>query len=94
MRVIVAHDFADNFRAFAVWAIRRQTHIAHAVENATVDRLEPVSYVGQRAANDHTHCVVDVRAPHLIFDVDGNQIPPRWRCWGYWRYRRCGVVCH
>jgi OOP family OmpA-OmpF porin len=34
-------------------------------------RLEAVTRVGQGAAHDHAHRVVEVRAPHLLFEADG-----------------------
>jgi hypothetical protein len=33
-------------------------------------RLEAVAHVGQRAAHDHAHRVVEIRAPHLLFETD------------------------
>ena len=46
-------------------------HIVHGVENAPVHGLQPVAYVGQRAADDHRHRIVEIRPPHLLFDIDG-----------------------
>ena len=33
-------------------------------------RLQTVANIGQRAADDHAHRVIEVRPPHLVFDVD------------------------
>ncbi len=37
-------------------------------------RLQTVANVGQRAADDHAHGVIEVRPLHLVFDVDGDQV--------------------
>ena len=72
VRVVVAHDLADDLRALAVGAVRRQPHRPHAVEHAAVRRLQAVAHVGQRAPDDYAHRVIHVRALHLVFDVDGD----------------------
>ena len=36
-----------------------------------MDGLEAVADVGQGAANDNRHGVVEIAAAHLVFDVDG-----------------------
>ena len=33
-------------------------------------RLQPVAHIGQRAADDHAHRVIEVGAPHLVGDGD------------------------
>ncbi len=58
MRVVVAHDLADDLRALAVAARRRQPHALHAVEHAAVRGLEAVPDVRQRSSNDHAHRVI------------------------------------
>ena len=37
-------------------------------------RLQTVADVGQRAADDHAHGVIEIRPPHLVFDIDGDQV--------------------
>ena len=37
-------------------------------------RLEAVAHVGQRAADDHAHRVIEVRALHLVLDGYGAHI--------------------
>ena len=70
VRMVRAHHVADDLGALAIGAIRRQAHLAHAEQDAPVRGLEAVSYVGQRAPDDHAHGVIHVRALHLVFDVD------------------------
>src|SRR2546427_13175016 len=49
-------------------------HIVHGVENAPVHGLQPVAYVGQRASDTPRHRIVEIRPPHLLFDIDGLNI--------------------
>ena len=46
------HDIADDLRAFLEGGARIELEDMHAVEDAPVDRLQPVAGVGQRAAHD------------------------------------------
>ncbi len=70
VRVKIAHHLADDLRALAVAARRRQPHRLHAVQHTPVRGLQPVARVGQRSSNDHAHGVIHVRPLHLVFDVD------------------------
>ena len=45
--------------------------LVHRVQHAPMHRLEAVAHVGQGAADDHAHRVVEIRAPHLLFEADG-----------------------
>ena len=67
----VPHDLADDLGALPVGPVRGQPHQPHAVHDPPVGRLQPVAHVGQGAPDDDAHGVVHVRAPHLVFDVDG-----------------------
>jgi hypothetical protein len=37
-------------------------------------RLQPVANIGKRAAHDYAHGVIEIRPPHLVFDIDGNDV--------------------
>ena len=71
--VIVTHDVADDLGGLGVLLVELEAHLLHAVENAAVDGLEAVTNVGQGAADDHRHGVVEVRPAHLVFYIDGQQ---------------------
>ena len=43
----------------------------HGVQNAAMHRLQTVAHVGQRAPDDDRHRIVEIRALHLLFNVDG-----------------------
>ena len=69
--MIVAHDVADDFGGLGVLLVELQAHVLHAVEDAAMDGLEAVTDVGQSAADDDGHRVVEIAAAHLLLDVDG-----------------------
>jgi len=67
--MVVPHDLTDNLAD-----LRRPgstpAHFVHAVENTAMDRLEAVTYVWERPADDDAHRVTQVRRAHLVFDGD------------------------
>ena len=72
MGMVFAQHFADDTGAFLVRTARRQAQLAHPVQHAPVDGLQPVAHIGQRPAHDHRHRIVDVRGLHLVLDTDGD----------------------
>ena len=72
--VIVAHDVADDLGGLGVLLVELETHLLHAVEDAAMDGLEAVADIGQGAADDDRHGVVEVRPAHLVFDIDEDEI--------------------
>jgi hypothetical protein len=69
VRVVLAHHVADDARRTSCRAAGAVAGLPHAVEHAAVHRLQAVAHVGQRAADDHAHRVIEVAALHLLFDV-------------------------
>src|SRR5579864_8128483 len=99
MGVVFAHYIADDAGALAGGAIGRETHLLHGVENAAMDRLQSVADVGQRTADDDRHRVVEIRAAHLVFNVDGLNVQGAggaaalaWG-WSQWEFGIL-IVCH
>ena len=82
VRVIDTHDVADHARGFPVRPVPIVTGFLHGVENAPMHRLKAVANVGQRAGNDHAHGVIEIRALHLVFDIDRLDVGFRWRAGG------------
>ena len=76
--MVNTHGLADDLRALGVLLVRLQAHLVHGVENAAMHGLEAVANVGQRAPDDDRHGVVEIRAAHLVFNVDGDEV----RCAG------------
>jgi hypothetical protein len=72
--MVFAHHFTGNFGALARGPVGREAHFMHPEKDAAMDRLKPISDIGQRAAHDHAHGVIEVRPPHFIFDIDGNDV--------------------
>ncbi len=102
VRVVNAHGLADDLRAFGVPLVRLQTHLVHGVKNAAMHGLEAVAGIGERAPDDDGHGVVEIRAAHLVFNVDGDEIRGTRAGWttavgavGAWK-GKLGVliVCH
>ena len=77
VRVILAHHVADDARGLAEGPRRIVAAFLHGVEDAPLHRLQPVARIGQRARHDHAHGVIEVGAPHLLFDGDRRDIVRR-----------------
>ena len=80
VRVVFADHVADDARRFAVAAVPLVAVDLHRVEDAAVDRLQPVADIGQCARHDHAHRVIEVGAPHLLFDGDRRDVGGGGRC--------------
>jgi hypothetical protein len=72
--VILAHHVADDAGGFLVRAVPVDAHFMHPVEDAAVNGLQAVAHVGQRAADDHAHGVIEIGTLHLVYDRDGADI--------------------
>ena len=90
VRVVLTHHVADDAGALREAAVGPVAAVVHRVEHPAVHGLEPVAYVGQRAADDDRHRVVDVGPLHRGLQLD--RLDPsaaasgpsrcRRRCWG------------
>ena len=69
VRVVRAHHVADDVRALLVGPVRLHAVLVHAVEHAAVHRLQAVPHVGQRAADDDVHRVVEEARAHLLLEL-------------------------
>ena len=74
MGVVDAHALADDLGAFGVLLVVLQAHLVERVKDAPVHGLQTVAGIGQRPAYDDAHRVVEIRAAHLLFNVDGNEV--------------------
>ena len=70
VRMIPAEHITDGRCRLAVGLVRGQTVLVHRVQDAAVYRLEAVAHIRQRAADNNTHCIVDVAFLHLAFEID------------------------
>ena len=71
VRVIFADHVADRARRLVVRPVGREIELAHRVEDAPMHGLEAVANVGQGAAHDHAHRVIEIAAFHFVEDRDG-----------------------
>ena len=74
VRVIFTHDVADDAARLAVRPSGDIAGFLAGVEDAAVDRLQAVAHVGQRAADDHAHRVIEVAGLHLLDDRDRRDV--------------------
>jgi hypothetical protein len=71
VRVVLTHHLADDERALPVGPVRLEAEVVHRVEDAPVDRLQPVPDIGQRPSDDHAHRVIEVGGAHLLLELAG-----------------------
>jgi hypothetical protein len=72
--MVNTHRLPHHLGALGVLLVVLQAHLGHGVEDPAMDRLETVESAGQSAADDDRHGVIEVRAAHLLLDVDRNEI--------------------
>ena len=92
--MVDTHGLTDDLGALGVLLVVLQAHLAHGVEHAAMHGLEAVAGVGQRAPDDDRHRVVEIRAAHLLFDVDGNETGAVGRRTAIERELGVLIVCH
>ena len=73
VRMEFAEDFADDLGALAVGLGGGEAQLVHAEKNAAMHGLQSVAHVGQCAADDYAHRVIQVRLLHFRFDIDRRQ---------------------
>ena len=74
VRVQLAHDLAHHAGALDVAAVRAQAHLAHHVQDAPLDGLQPVAGVRKGPRVDHRIGVLEERTLHLGGDVDVDDV--------------------
>src|SRR5690606_18645059 len=95
MGMILTHDVGDRTRRLHIFAVPVIAALVAGIEDAPVDRLQPVAHVGQRARHDHAPGVVEIAALHLLDDGDrvdtfGQVLRPARRgLVSQWRSRFC-----
>src|SRR5580693_507559 len=93
--MVLAHHVADYAGAFARGFVGLEAHLLHGVENAAVDGLESVADIGQSAADDDRHGIVEIRLAHLVFNVDGLNVQGAGTAFaaaGRWGQREFGIL--
>ncbi len=92
--MVLAHHVADDAGALARGTIGLEAHLLHGVENAAVNGLESVADIGQSAADDDRHGIVEIRLAHLVFNVDGLNVQSAGTAvaGGRWRQGEFGIL--
>ena len=70
MRVVLAQHLTDDTRALAVLRRRSKVHVAHGIDDATVNRLEPIAYVGDRAIEQRIVGVLSICVSQFLGQLD------------------------
>ena len=70
VRMVIAHHVADDLGAFAIRAPGDHAAFLRREQDAAMHRLQTVAHIGERAAHDHAHRVIEIAGLHLIDDVD------------------------
>ena len=68
--VVLTEDVTDHAGALDVGSVPDRVALVHGEQDAPVHRLEPVAHVGQGAADDDAHGVVEIGATHLVLDAN------------------------
>ena len=70
VRMVLTHRIADDAGAFGVGPVRQVLVLVHREQDAPVHGLQAVADIGQSAAHDHAHGVIEVALLHLVGDRD------------------------
>ncbi len=73
MRMVLTDDVTDHAGRFLVGFVVVVTELTHREKYAAMDRLEAVPDIGQGAADDDAHRVIQIGLLHLLFETDGQQ---------------------
>jgi hypothetical protein len=77
MRMIVAHDVADDLGAFTIGTARNHAAFLRGKQNSAMHRLKPVTHIRQGASDDHAHRVIKIARLHFIDNVDALKLAER-----------------
>ena len=69
VRMVLAQHLAYDTGTLARRGIVSQSHIVHRVEDAPLNRLEPVAHIGKGARGDDAHGIAQVRRAHLFLNI-------------------------
>jgi hypothetical protein len=72
-----------TFAHFPMLGVGRQVLLPHRVEDAALDRLQPVAHIRQRAGRDDGQCVVEVARLRGVVQRHHLRAGRRRRCGGF-----------
>ncbi len=67
--MIFTDDVADYARAFLVGFVVGVAEFIHGPKHTTMHRLQTIAHIGQRAADNHRHGIVQIGPAHLVFNA-------------------------
>ena len=70
MGMVFTHGITDDTRTFSVRLIRSVIQLDHGIEHTSLNRFETIPHIRERTGHDDGHRIVDVRATHLLIDLD------------------------
>ena len=71
VRMVFTDHIADDTRRFLIGTVPVVAQFAHRIQDPPVHRLQAVADIGQGASHDYAHGVIQVRLPHLVFEIYG-----------------------
>ena len=74
VRVIIAHHVANDLGALAISSSGDEAAFLAGEQNTAMNRLQAIAHIGQRAADDHAHRIIEIAGFHLIDDVDASVV--------------------
>ena len=69
MGVIATQHSTDGGSGLLIFLVGSQAVLVHRIENAAVNRLQTVTHIRQRTADDDTHSVFNVGAFHFVDQI-------------------------
>ena len=75
VRMVLTEHFPHDAGRLLVRIVVRILDLVHRVENAAMHGFQTVADIGQRAAHNHAHGVIEVGALHLRLKRNGEQFP-------------------
>ena len=70
VRVETSQHIAHHARAFHIRPVPDVVGFVHGIQHTPVHRLETVARIRQGAAYDHAHGVIQIAAPHFLFQAN------------------------
>ena len=74
MRMVFTDDVTDHAGRFLVGLVVVVAEFLHRVQHAPMHRLQAITDIGQRTPDNDAHRVVQIGLPHLVFDVDAQDL--------------------
>ncbi len=69
LAIVGSWHVADHARTFDVGPVPDGIRLVHREQHAAMHRLQSVANIGKRAPDDDAHRVIEIRAPHLLFEA-------------------------